>query len=107
MSEKLNPVYVRLMTQYAELHKAGLAETPEASDLFCEAMQYAPDSLKEKAHVLAVEMGLMPEKPDGYSDDGEPLYILEKQCERLGIDPADVSRNITERAYRGNFNRAH
>jgi hypothetical protein len=52
-------------------------------------------------------MGLMPEKPDGYSDDGEPLYNMEKQCERLGIDPADVPEHLTRRAYRGNFNRAH
>jgi hypothetical protein len=107
MSEKLNPVFVRLMTQYAELHEAGQAETPEARDLFCEAMQYAPDSIKEMAHKKAVEMGLMPEKPDGYRDDGEPLYDMGKQCERLGINPDDVPEHLTRRAYRGNFNRAH
>jgi hypothetical protein len=107
MSEKLNPVYVRLMTQYAELHEAGLAETTEASDLFCEAMQYAPDSIKEMAHKTAVEMGLMPEKPDGYSDDGEPLYFMEKQCERLGIDPADVPEHLTRNAYQGTVHRVN
>jgi hypothetical protein len=103
----INPVFVRLMTQYAELHEAGLAETPEANDLLCEALQYAPDDFKKKIHGIAVELGLMPEKPDGYSDDGEPLYIFEKQCERLGIDPDDLPEHLTRRAYRGNFNRAN
>ncbi len=105
--DSINPVFLHLMTQYVELREAGLDNTPEANDLLCEAMQYAPDNLKKMMYEKALELGLVPEKPDGYSDDGEPLYIFEKQCERLGIDPADMSRNIAVRAYRGNFNRAN
>ena len=103
----INPTFIHLMTQYAELHEAGLDDTPEASDLLCEAMQYAPDSFKEMAHNTAVELGLMPEKPDGYSDDGEPLYNMEALCDRLGVDPDDVPEHLTRGAYRGNFHRAH
>ena len=103
----INPTFIHLMTRYAELHEAGLDDTPEASDLFSQAYNLAPNEFKEALHDAAVEQGLISGTPDGYSDDGEPLYIFEKQCERLGIDPDDLPEHLTRRAYRGNFNRTN
>jgi hypothetical protein len=49
----------------------------------------------------------MPATPDGYSDDGEPLYILDDACKRLGIAPADVPAEVLAHAHTGTFHRAH
>jgi hypothetical protein len=103
----MNPIFVHLMTKYAEMHDAGLDRTPEASRLFCEAMTYAPEDFKKLAHDKAVEMGLMPARPDGYGDEGEPLYNMEAMIERLGIDPDDIPDHLKEQTYHGAVHRAH
>ena len=103
----INPVWLHLMSQYKALCDAGQSNTEAASDLFSEAYGYAPDSFKQMMHDKAIELGLMPEQPDGYSDDGEPLYFMEKQCERLGIDPAEVPEHITRNSYHGPVHRVN
>lgn len=106
-----NPIFIHLMQKYADLHDAGLDRTPEASQLFVEAMNYAPEEFKKIAHDVAVELGLIPDKPDYYSDDGEPLYELEGIAERLGINPAqalaDMPDCIKENFHTGNAHRAN
>lgn len=97
----VNPVFLELMRRYQALNEAGEGQTEEAALLFAEAMDYAPDEFKRDAHAKAVEMGLIPPIPDGYTPDGEPLYILEKMAERLGIDPAEVPEIFRRHAYNG------
>ena len=82
MNDDINPVWLHLMSQYKALCDAGQSNTEQASDLFNEAYGYAPDSFKQMMRDKAIELGLMPEQPDAYSDDGEPLYFMEKQCAR-------------------------
>ena len=101
----LNPTFVFLMEKYTGLRCAGLERTEEARLLFSEAMQYAPDEFLKMAHEEAVAMGLMPETPDAYSDDGEPLYNLEAMAERLGIDMADVPDDLISASYTGTVHR--
>jgi hypothetical protein len=103
----INPVFLHLMGQYKALCAAGQQHTEEASELFSQAYEYAPDDFKKMMHDKAVEFGLMPDQPDGDSDDGEPLYFMEKQCERLGIDPADVPEHLTRNAYHGTVHRVN
>jgi hypothetical protein len=102
-----NPIFIHLMTKYAELREAGLDRTEEASILFEEMMRYAPPEYQQIAHEMIVEAGLMPEKPDCYSDDGEPLYDLAGIAKRLGVEVADIPERFKERAHQGKFNRAH
>lgn len=103
----INPIFLHLMSKYKEVCDAGGKHSEEAAALFAEAYNYAPDDFKKLCHDKAVELDLMPATPDGYSDDGEPLYIMEKICERLGVDPADVPEHLTRHAHKGNFHRAH
>ena len=103
----INPLFFSLMRQYKCLCDSGQQHTEEASDLFSQAYDLAPNEFKEALHDAAVEQGLIAEKPDGYSDDGEPLYNMKALCDRLGVDPDDVPEHLTRGAYRGNVNRAH
>lgn len=103
----VNPLFIHLMDRYMALDAAGLGETEEACQLFVEAMDYAPEDFKRDLRSKAIELGLMPEKPDGYSDDGQPLYRLELMCERLAVDPKDIPDYIMESAYAGTAHRVN
>lgn len=103
----VNPVFMELMRRYKALHDAGQGQTEEAALLFGEAMHYAPEDFKRDAHDKAVEMGLIPAVPDGYTPDGEPLYILEKMAERLGINAADVPEIFRRHSYDGPMHRTN
>lgn len=100
-----NPVFHFLFDQYKQLVDQGLDRTDEARHLFGEMMAYAPPEYHQAAHDLAVEMGLIPAQPDGYSDDGEPLYDMEAMCERLGVNPDDIPAEILNGAYTGTVHR--
>ena len=102
-----NPVFSFLFAQYRALHKQGLDNTDEGRQLFNEMMNYAPPEYQEAAHELAVQMGLMPDKPDGYSDDGEPLYRLDAMCERLEINPDEIPEHILKNAHTGQMHRVN
>ena len=101
------PVFYHLMDQYKALQAQGLDNTDEARQLFGEMMAYAPPKYREAAHELAVQMGLMPDKPDGYSDDGEPLYSLDAMCERLEINPDEIPDYILKNAHTGHMHRVN
>ena len=101
----INPIFLHLMTQYEALHNVGQGNSEAAANLFAEAYNYAPDDFKRALREKAIELGLMPAKPDGYSYDGEPMYLMDAACERLGIDPADVPEHLKRYAHTGNFNR--
>ena len=96
-----NPVFSFLFAKYQVLQKQGLNGTDEARQLFGEMMAYAPPEYKEAAHEIAVKMSLIPEKPDGYSDDGEPLYKLYAMCECLEINPDEIPEYILKNAHTG------
>lgn len=103
----INPIFLHLMTQFEELHNTGQGHSEAAANLFSEALNYAPDGFKKALRAKAIELDLMPATPDGYSDDGEPLYILDDACKRLGIAPADVPAEVLAHAHTGTFHRAH
>jgi hypothetical protein len=103
MTEK----FKQLMREYGELRDSGRDDTEEARLLFIEMMECAPDECLDTAHEIAVDMGLMPEKPDGYSDDGQALYSLDGIAKRIGVDVADIDERFKELAHVGPFHRAH
>ena len=99
--------FKQLLREYGELRDAGLDDTDEARRLFMMMMECAPDTHLDAAHGIAVDMGLMPEKPDGYSDDGQALYCIDGIAKRIGIDVADIDERFKERAHVGPVHRAH
>ncbi|KOR33429.1 hypothetical protein TI05_01065 [Achromatium sp. WMS3] len=103
---KLNPEFSRLMTKYAELTDQGKGDTEEAMHLFHEALQYAPREFLDDIGNKAKEMGLLPDKPDGYTPDGQPLYNLEAMKKRLGIDEDEpIPDFILKDSYKGQVHR--
>lgn len=65
-------------------------EHPETRKALAQAMEIAPEDLKQRMHDMAVEMGLMPPTPDGYTDDGHAVYSLDGIAARLGISIEDA-----------------
>lgn len=91
----------RLMTRYKELVENGRGDTEEARTVFMEVLSVAPPEFTKMVEDTAKEFGLLPDKPDAYTDAGEPLYNISKITSRLGIDEKDVPEDILRGAYRG------
>ena len=96
-----------LMLRYQDLDAAGLGDTEEASLVFIDAMCVAPEDFKRDIHRIVVELGVIPATPDGYTDDGEPLYFLDKTASRLGISPDDVPEHLRKNSYQGPMHRTN
>lgn len=81
---------------YARLRDAGLAHSPEAAEAL------------SRMHAAALE--LLPDVPDGYTDEGKPAYKLETLVERLGITPREAARAAEDMGIKPNavnLNRVH
>lgn len=78
------------------LHKAGLSHTPEGAEAFRRMYDAAPEFFRREMHDMAVQMGLMPKVPDGYTDDGQPVYELEGIAKRLGLSEEEAKRAAQE-----------
>jgi hypothetical protein len=102
-----NPIFIRLMTKYAEIYGTGLEVTPEISRFFCEAMTYAPEHIQNNAIDMVVEALLMQEKPFGHTEAGRPIYSLGAMAECLDIEPDDMPEHIKAQAYRCAIHRIH
>jgi hypothetical protein len=68
----------------------------EASVLFGEMFPHLPEELQRTIRDKAVELGLTPEKPDGYTEDGEPVYVVEKIAERLGMTEDEARESVKD-----------
>jgi hypothetical protein len=95
-TEQVTPEFLAAGRLYSRLSEAGLAQTPEAADAFQRMYDAAPESFRQEMHDMAIQMGLIPAVPDGYTDDGEPVYTLDGLADRLGIDPAEAKRAVDE-----------
>lgn len=78
------PVFQYLMNTYRDLSESEQC-SPEGIALFSEIMIHAPESFKDIASAMAKEMGLMPEQPYGYDDNGQPVYSMEQVATQVGI----------------------
>lgn len=83
--DRITPAFLAAGRHYSALSKAGLAQTPEGAEAFQRMYDLAPESFRLEMHDMAVLMGLMPPKPDGYTEDGHPIYSLEGIAKYLGI----------------------
>ncbi|MBV5309313.1 hypothetical protein [Chromatium okenii] len=81
---------------YSALVARGLGQTPEALQAFARMIDAAPQSFLDMMHNKVVEMGLIPDKPDGYTSDGEPVYRLDAVATRLGISQAEAEESLRD-----------
>ena len=79
------PAFTQAMRAYERIAKIYGEESEQARDAFTAAMMKAPRWFQDEANAMAQEMGLIPEHPSGYSDDGQPLYTLDDLAKTLGI----------------------
>lgn len=79
--------YQRIKVQHGE-------DSEQARDAFTAAMLKAPDWFKDEMKDKAQEMGLIPAKPSGYSDEGEPIYTLEDVARTLGISDEEAEARL-------------
>ena len=91
-SDRITPAFLTAGRHYSALSKAGKAQTPEGAEAFQRMYNLAPESFRQEMHDMAVQMGLMPPKPDGYTEDGQPIYSLEGIAKRLGISVEEAKQ---------------
>lgn len=80
-----------------DMHHAMLTTMGEDHPLtqraFALVMELAPSELKTLMADKAREMGLMPD-PDGYLDDGSPVYRLESVARKLGLSESEAQESV-------------
>jgi hypothetical protein len=100
-----SPEFVEAMHLASHLKDTLGIEHPETGRALAHAMELAPESFKRDVHGMAVEMGLMPATPDGYTDDGQAVYTLEGFAARMGISIEEAqeaaAEMVADRAARG------
>ena len=84
----------QLAELYEKLESSGQHE--EASHIFAQMLPLMPPEMQDRVHNKAVELGLMPEKPHGYTDAGDAMYRLEDIAERAGLTLEEAEESISK-----------
>lgn len=58
-----------------------------------EVLEHAPEELLNTIRAKAREMGLLPE-PDGYLEDGRPVYSTQAVADTLGVPVQQVEEGL-------------
>ena len=85
-----SPEFIEAMHLAGHLKDTLGIEHPETRKALARAMEIAPEGLKRRMRCMAIEMGLMPPTPDGYTEDGHAVYSLDGIAARLGISIEDA-----------------
>jgi len=88
------PAFTQAMQRYQRIEAQHGEDSEQARDAFTQAMLKAPDWFKDEASQIAVNMGMIPAKPSGYSDEGEPLYTLQDVARTLGISDEEAEAQM-------------
>jgi hypothetical protein len=54
----------------------------------------APDLLLDEIGAMGREMGVMPSKPTGYTDEGQPMYSLDAIGAALGLTEDEAAEEL-------------
>jgi hypothetical protein len=84
------PEFREAIGVYLDMVNAGHGETDEGQIAFIRAMSMSPDWLLDEFGNMGREMGVIPGKPDGYTDDGEGMYSLDAIGKCLGISEEEA-----------------
>lgn len=90
----VSPEFREAMTEYLAVVRAGRGETEEGQIVFMRTMNLAPDWMLDEFGDMAREMGLMPSKPTGYTDDGEAMYSLDSISTAMGISEHEAVEKV-------------
>jgi hypothetical protein len=93
-----SPEFIEAMHLTGHLKDTLGMDHPETGKALAQAMEIAPEGLKQRMHDMAVEMDLIPAIPDGYTDDGQPVYRLDGIADRLGISLEEAEGAATAMA---------
>lgn len=88
------PAFTAAMRAYERIAKTHGEESEQARDAFTQAMLKAPRWFQDEANAMAEKMGLIPEKPSGYSDSGEALYTLSDLANKLEISFEEAEKQM-------------
>jgi hypothetical protein len=77
-----------------DLKRAGLEETDEGRIAFMRVMDLSPEWLLDEIGDMGREMGVMPSKPTGYTDEGQPMYSLDAIGAALGLTEAEAAEEL-------------
>lgn len=89
----MSPEFLHAAERHAALAERLGPEHPDVMMAMVVVLEHAPASLKETIRAKAVELGLMPE-PDGYLEDGSPVFSLEAVAAKLGAPVAQVEETM-------------
>lgn len=90
---EFHPKFVEAMEALERIPEDQRHTSPIADDLMAQAMQYAPDYLRQMFREKLRELGLLPE-PAFYTDGGEPLYTSEQVAKTLGISLEEANAQV-------------
>ena len=88
------PAFTFAMRQYERIAKIHGEKSEQARDAFTAAMMKAPQWFQDEANAIAEKMGMIPEKPSGYSDKGEALYTLSDLANKLEISFEEAEKQM-------------
>jgi len=93
MQKQFPPEFSALMQQYKDT-AAGLGDDhPITRRLLMLAIQTAPPWFVSEMHIMARDMGLLPE-PFGCNDEGQKFYRLDDVAAKLGIPLAEAQQHM-------------
>lgn len=98
-----NEVHRALRIDFASAFADAYKEDPKNIRAIVAFVHFVPDEFATEMDRIAVDIGLMPERPAGYSDGGERVYDAADIASRLGIEVEDIPQEFL---LQGPINRA-
>lgn len=90
-----SPEFLAAVDELMRTAEALGREHPQTERAMRRAMTLAPRSLMDEFHKMANELDLMP-KPDGYTEDGQPVVSLQALAAQLGMSLEEARAHADE-----------
>jgi|WetSurMetagenome_2_1015567.scaffolds.fasta_scaffold1556497_2 hypothetical protein len=92
-----SPEFLESVEAYSLLEESGIDEnSPELMAAWDRMIKHAPRALMMELQAKAVEFGLLPSRPDGYMENGKPVYTLQSVAQCLGISEQEARESLGE-----------
>lgn len=93
-AQMISPAMQEAMAAHLALHRAGQGETDEGHLAFMRVMDLAPDWLLDEFLSKGKEMGVIPGRPSGYTEDGTPMYSLDAIGEMMWLSEEEAAAEV-------------
>ncbi len=88
------PEFMAALERHAAMRQTLGREHPLTQRAFTLVLHLAPPEVTALLVDGARDMGLIPERADGYLEDGSPVYRLESVAERLGLTESQAQESV-------------